>query len=88
MLLLILGGVFVGLASALDFTFRARMSHIGEKWSLLHGGAFNYGRYRRARKERGWSAWPVYVMWVCIVCGISLLIAGFFLHFGTSPKAD
>jgi len=85
MRMLVLGAVLIGVAAVLDSFFRFRMEHIGEKWALLQGGAFDYSRYHKARKEQGWAAWPVYVMWVAVVCGIALLVAGFFSYFGTSP---
>jgi hypothetical protein len=84
MMMLVLGAVLIGVAAVLDSFFRLRMEHIGEKWALLQGGAFDYSRYRKSRKEHGWAAWPVYVMWVAVVCGIALLIAGFFTYCGTS----
>jgi len=85
MLLLILGALFIVVGAVMDSVFRLRMSRIGNKWALLQGGAFDYSRYHKARKKQGWAAWPVYVMWVAVVCGIALLIAGFFSYFGTTP---
>ena len=60
-MMLVLGVVLIGVAAVLDSFFRLRMEHIGEKWALLRGGAFDYSRYHKARKEQGWAAWPVYV---------------------------
>jgi tetratricopeptide (TPR) repeat protein len=85
MIMLILGGLLIGVATLLDSFFRFRMQDIGDKWALLQGGAFDYSRYHKVRKQQGWAAWPVYVMWAAIICGIALLIAGFFSYFGTSP---
>jgi ABC-type uncharacterized transport system permease subunit len=85
MVLMVLGVALIVIGSILDFTFRSRMASVGYKWALFRGGAFDYSRYHKARKENGWAAWPVYVMWAAIVCGLVLLIAGFFSHFGTSP---
>ena len=85
MAMLILGGLLIAVGSVLDFVFRFRMFRIGQRWALLQGGAFDYSRYHRVREEHGWAAWPVYLMWVALACGIALLIAGSFLHFGTSP---
>jgi hypothetical protein len=86
MLLLILGGLLIAVGAVLDSVFRLRVCRVGDKWALLQGGAFNYSRYHKRRKEQGWAAWPVYVMWVTVVCGIALLIAGFFAYFGTAHK--
>jgi ABC-type uncharacterized transport system permease subunit len=85
MIMMVLGIAFIVVGSMLDFTFRSRMASIGYKWALFQGGAFDYSRYHKVRKENGWAAWPVYVMWSAIVCGLALLIAGFFSYFGTSP---
>lgn len=85
MAMLILGGLFLVTGGVLDSVFRFRMFRIGQRWALLQGGAFDYSRYHKVREERGWAAWPVYVMWVAWTCGIALLVAGFFVHFGTSP---
>lgn len=85
MVMLILGGLLLAVGSVLDFVFRLRMFRIGQRWALLQGGAFDYSRYQRVREEHGWAAWPVYLMWVALACGIALLIAGSFLHFGISP---
>ncbi|MDR3714092.1 MAG: tetratricopeptide repeat protein [Puia sp.] len=85
MMMLVLGVVLIGVAAALDSFFRLRMGHIGEKWALLRGGAFDYSRYHKACKEQGWAALPVCVMWVAVACGIALLVVGFFSYFGTSP---
>jgi hypothetical protein len=84
-MMLVGGLLLIGAAAVLDSSFRIRMQRIGEKWALLQGGAFDYSRYHKIRKEQGWSVWPVYVMWAAVVCGIALLIAGFFSYFGTSP---
>jgi hypothetical protein len=86
MVMLILGVLFLGVGGVLDSVFRFRMSRVGQRWALLQGGAFDYSRYHRARKEQGWAAWPVYVMWATVICGIALLIAGFFAYFGTAHK--
>jgi amino acid transporter len=86
MIILILGLVFIAVATALDSFFRFRMSRAGHKWALLKGGAFDYTDYHKVRRERGWASWPVYVMWITTVVGIALLIVGFFAYFGTSPK--
>lgn len=80
MIMLILGGLLIGVAALLDSFFRFRMQNIGDKSALLRGGAFDYSRYHKARKEHGWAAWPVYVMWVAVVCGVALLVAGFFSY--------
>jgi hypothetical protein len=84
MMMLVTGVLFLGVAAVLDSFFRIRMQRGGEKWALLQGGAFNYSHYHKFRKEHGWSAWPVYPMWVAVLCGIALLIAGFFSYFGTT----
>jgi hypothetical protein len=85
MRLLIASSVLLGAAIALDLMFRMRMAHLG-KWSpLFKGGAFNYSEYHRLRGDQGWVAWPVYLMWTLYVCGIGVLIAGFFAYFGTQP---
>jgi len=86
MAMLILGVILIGFATVLDTVFRARMTRIGHKWALLEGGAFDYSRYHRERKQHGWAAWPVYLMWAALVCGIALLIGGFFTYFGASPR--
>jgi hypothetical protein len=80
--LLISGAVLLGIGGILDSLFRSRMMRLGHKWALLQGGAFNYKEYHQARKRQGWAAWPVYVMWSAFLCGIALLIAGFFTYFG------
>jgi len=85
MMMLVLGAALIGVAAVLDSFFRFRMEHIGEKWALPRGGAFDYSRYHKVRKEQGWAAWPVYSMWVAVVCGIALLVTGFFTYFGKSP---
>ena len=85
MVMLILGGLLLAVGSVLDSVFRFRMFRIGQRWALLQGGAFDYSRYHKVRAEHGWAAWPVYVMWVAWACGIALLIAGCFVHFGTIP---
>jgi hypothetical protein len=85
MMMLVIGALLLGVAALLDSFFRIRMQRIGEKWALLQGGAFDYSRYHNIRREHGWSAWPVYVMWAAAVCGIALLIVGFFFYFGISP---
>jgi uncharacterized membrane protein len=85
MIMLVVGVLLIGVAAVLDSCFRFRMGRIGEKWALLQGGTFNYSRYHKARKEYGWAAWPVYLMWASVVCGIALLVAGFFSYFGRSP---
>ncbi len=61
------------------------MASIGHRKALFQGGAFNYAEYHKVRELHGWPAWPVYVMWALMICGIALLIAGAFLHFGTHP---
>jgi hypothetical protein len=81
----VLGGVLIGVASLLDWTFRERMAGIGYHNALLQGAAFNYAEYHKVRERHGWTAWPVYVMWALMICGIALLIAGCFSHFGTQP---
>lgn len=86
MIMLVLGVLSIGLAAVLDSIFRARMTLIGHGSRLLEGGAFDYSKYRRERKQDGWAAWPVYLMWASLICGIALLIAGFFTYFGTSPQ--
>lgn len=83
---LVLGVILIGLAAVLDSIFRARMTRIGHKWALLEGGAFDYSRYHHERKQHGWAAWPVYLMWAALICGIALLIGGFFTYSGTSPQ--
>ena len=85
MLLLMLGGILIGAATILDSIFRIRMTRIGQRKALLQGGAFNYSEYQRVRGLYGWAAWPVYLMWVLVLCGITLLIVGFFAKFGTHP---
>jgi hypothetical protein len=82
---LILGGILIGAASVLDWTFRERMASLGYRKALLQGGAFNYSEYHKVRELHGWSAWPVYFMWTLMICGIAFLIVGFFLHFDTHP---
>jgi len=85
MVMLILGILLLGVGGVLDSMFRFRMSRIGHRWALLQGGAFDYSRCHKAREKHGWPAWPVHLMWVAWACGIVLLIAGFFVYFGTSP---
>ena len=87
MALLIAGGVLLGLATALDLMFRMRMARLGDRAVFLKGGSFNYAEYHRAGVERGWDVWPVWAMWALYVCEIGLLIAGFFVYFGTRPQA-
>ncbi len=86
MVMLILGGALLGIAAVMDTGFRLRMKRSGYKWAILQGGAFDYREYHKVRREHRWAAWPVYLMWLAVVCGIAFLIAGFFAHFGTSPK--
>lgn len=86
MIVLILGGVLMFLAAVLDFVFRVRMARTGGRVALILGGAFNYREYHKVRREHGWPAWPVYLMWALTIIGIALLIAGFFLQFGTHPS--
>jgi ABC-type uncharacterized transport system permease subunit len=85
MAMMVSGTLLVAAAMALDFIFRFRMTRIGHKWALLQGGVFDYRKYHKVRTELGWAAWPVYLMWAMVTCGIALLIAGFFTHFGTHP---
>jgi hypothetical protein len=85
MLMLILGLLLIGGAAILDSIFRLRLFRIGRKSALLEGGAFNYSNYHKARAAHGWSAWPVYLMWILLICGVGLLIVGFFVQFGTHP---
>ena len=86
MVMLVLGAILIGLAAVLDSFFRVRMTRIGHKWALLEGGAFDYSKYHLERKQHGWAAWPVDLMYAAVICGIALLIAGFFAYFGTSPN--
>jgi len=79
------GIVLIAAAMVLDFVFRFRMVRLGYKWAFLQGGAFDYRNYHSVRAEHGWAAWPVYLMWSLIVCGIVLMIAGFFGHSGLHP---
>jgi hypothetical protein len=72
----------MGAAAVLDTIFRMRMARAGQPSALVKGGAFNYAEYHKIRSEHGWAGWPVYLMWVLIICGIALLIAGFFIQFG------
>jgi hypothetical protein len=83
--LIVAGGSLLGAATILDLFFRARLARSGKWTPLFQGGIFNYAEYHRARVARGWAAWPVYLMWAFYVCGIGLLIAGFFVYFGTEP---
>jgi hypothetical protein len=62
MILLVLGGLFLGVGGVLDSFFRLRMTKLGYKWALLQAGAFDSNRYHKVRKEHGWAAWPVYLM--------------------------
>jgi hypothetical protein len=86
MAMLIPGLSLIGIAAAMDFFFRLRMTRIGDKTALLLGSAFNYRKYHAARTQYGWAAWPVFLMWALILFGILLLTAGFVQHFGLSPK--
>jgi hypothetical protein len=86
MFMLILGLLLIGGAAILDSIFRVRMFRVGRKSALLEGGAFNYSNYHKARAAHGLSAWPVYFMWTLLICGVALLIAGFFVRFGTHPR--
>jgi hypothetical protein len=88
MVFLILAGILIGAGAVLDCIFRFRMARIGYRKPLLQGGAFNYAQYHQVRERHGWPAWPVYLMWALMICGIALLIAGFFLHFGTHPMRN
>ena len=85
MVFLVLAGVLIVAASALDWVFRERMASIGYRKAFLQGGAFNYAEYHKVRERCGWPVWPVYLMWTLMICGIALLVVGFFLHFGTQP---
>jgi hypothetical protein len=85
MVMIVLGGLLIAVAAVLDYVFRLRMFRIGDRWALLQGGAFDHSRYHRVRAEHGWAAWPVYLMWGAVTCGLALMIAGLFVHFGTSP---
>ncbi len=85
MALLVLGGALLLGAVIMDFFFRARMAGKGQWTPLFQGGLFNYAEYHRVRNAQGWAAWPVYLMWALYICGIGLLITGFFVHFGTQP---
>ena len=84
MVMLILGVVFIAVGLVLDLAFRERMSRNGHKLVFRAGGLFDYSRYHKVREEHGWAAWPVYLMGAAYTCGIALLIAGFFAHFGTN----
>ena len=86
MALLIIGGVLIGMATVFDTVFRLRMTRLGHRTAFLLGGALNYAEYHRVRVKEGWPAWPVYLMWALYICGIGLLIAGFFVYFGTQPQ--
>jgi len=83
--LLVAGGMLLGTALVLDAVFRGRLAAQGHWLPLIKGGAFNYAEYHRLRAEKGWAAWPVYLMWALYVCGIGLLIAGWFVQSGTQP---
>jgi hypothetical protein len=85
MIILASGLALFGIAAILDSFLRLRMKRAGYKWALLEGGAFDYSKYHQERKQRGWSVWPVILMWGSVICGLSLVIAGFFILFGTSP---
>jgi len=85
MAMIVLGVLLASAAMVLDFTFRLRMTRLGHKWALLQGGTFDYRRYHKVRAEHGWAAWPVYLMLGLVTCGITLIIVGFFTHFGTNP---
>ena len=74
------------LTAVLDFVFRLRIERTGSRVALILGGAFNYRDYHKVRREHGWPARPVYLMWALTIIGLALLIAGFFLHFGTHPN--
>jgi hypothetical protein len=82
----IAGGILLGSGIALDLMFRLQMARLGQWAPLFKGGSFNYAEYHRVRIKQGWPAWPVYVMWALYVCGIGLLVAGFFAYFGTQPQ--
>jgi hypothetical protein len=57
MVMLILGALLFAVGGILDSVFRFRMSRLGQKWALLHGGAFDYSRYHKVRQENGWAAY-------------------------------
>lgn len=82
MAILVSGVLLIVLAAALDSFFGLRMARAGHKWTLFAGGGFDYSRYHNEGKQQGWSVWPVYAMWAVCVCGVVLLIAGFFAAFG------
>jgi hypothetical protein len=86
MFLLISGIVVIFAGGALSLFFRVRMARLGHKSAILEGGAFDFSEYHKVRLENGWAAWPVYLMWALTICGIALMVVGFFLHFGTQPK--
>jgi len=85
MLMLVSGIAFIALGSGMDTIFRLRMGRLGHNWVFLRGGTFSYKEYHQVRSANGWPAWPVYVMWALYISGIALLIAGFFIAFGTHP---
>lgn len=86
MALLIIGGALIGIPTVLDVVFRERLTRLGHRTALIQGGAFNYAAYHRVRIAPGRAAWPAHIMWALYICGIALLIAGFFVHFGTQPQ--
>ncbi len=85
MLALVLAGICICTASAVDTVVPFRMRGIGHKWVFLRGGTYNYHEYLKVCGKYGWRAWPVYFMWVMWIAGISLLVAGCFMRFGTHP---
>ena len=86
MALLIAGGILLGSGIALDLVFRLQMARFGQWAPLFKGGSFNYAEYHRFRIAHGEPAWPVYLMWVFYICGLGLLVGGFFVYFGTHPQ--
>jgi hypothetical protein len=53
MLMLILGALLLAVGGILDSVFRFRMFRIGQRWSLLQGGAFDCSRYHKVREDHG-----------------------------------
>ena len=82
---LVLGGISIVAAMALDSFFKFRMVKLGHKWVVLKGGTFDYKEYHKERLDHWWAAWPIYLMWALMICGLALLIGGFFIHLGTEP---
>ena len=59
MIWFVTSALMLGIATALDFIIRLRMTRAGFKRVFLLGGAFDYSEYHKVREKYGWSPWLI-----------------------------